>query len=72
MHDIKFDLNCIHRRFLLDLTKSELDHGSERIIGGSINGAGIFSGDHPLLNPLDKSLFGIICFKVLVNPSCVE
>ncbi len=72
IHDIKFDLNCIHRRLLLDLTKSRLDHASERTIGGSVYEAGIFLGENPPVNLLDELMFGIIRFKLLVIPSFDE
>jgi hypothetical protein len=63
MHDVNFDLNCIHRRFLLDLRKSVLDHTSERTIGGSANEAGIsFVGNSSVI--LFGELFsGVTLFK---------
>lgn len=72
IHDIKFDLNRTHRRFLFDLTKFELDHTSERTIGGSINRAGVCTNDNVLVHLFDELIFGVIFFKLLVKPSSDE
>ncbi len=72
IHDIKFDLNCIHRRFLVGLRDSTLGHASERTIVVSLNGTGLFVDESLSVNLFDESIFGVIRFKLLVNPSSVE
>ncbi len=63
IHDIKFDLNFIHRRFLVGLIDSVLDHASERTIGGSINVTGIFVGGNQPVNSLCELISGVTRFK---------
>ena len=54
IHDIKFDLNCIHRRFLVGLRESTLDHASEGTIVVSVNGTGLFFDENSLVNLFDE------------------